>query len=106
MSAICAPPSQDDDTNAAGVQLPNAATTREGDGLPNSAASHRLVSARAGKSTPVSMPRPSSIQTRSSVAKLPVADLAYGQPPSPPADESNSVIPASSPTRTFANACP
>src|SRR5215211_1377772 len=88
MSAICAPPSQDDDTNAAGVQLPNAATTREGDGLPNSAASHRLVSTRAGKSTPVSMPRPSSIQTRSSVARLPVADSAYGQPPSPPAEES------------------
>ena len=43
---------------------------------------HTLVSTSAPRSTPVSMPRPSSIQTRSSVARLPVALSAYGQPPS------------------------
>jgi len=46
---------------------------------------HALVSASLSRSTTGRDARPSSIQTRSSVARLPVADSAYGQPPRPPA---------------------
>src|SRR5690606_2459980 len=65
-----------------------ALTTRDGLGRPGSSAIHTLVSSNLSTSTPCSIPSPSSIQTRSSVARLPVADFAYGQPPRPPAEES------------------
>ena len=58
------------------------------------------------RSTPCWMPRPVSIQTRSSVARLPVALLAYGQPPRPPALASNVVMPARSAARVLASAWP
>jgi carbonic anhydrase len=53
-----------------------AMTTRDGEGLLRWSAIQRLVLTRASRSTPWSMPRPSSIHTRSSVARLPVADSA------------------------------
>ena len=71
-------------------------TTREGLGRPSTPAIQRLVSTSAPRSTPVSMPRPCSIQTRSSVARLPVALSAYGQPPRPPALASKVVMPCCS----------
>ena len=54
----------------------SARTTAEGLGRPRCPAIHALVSTSAARSTPCSMPRPVSIQTRSSVARLPVALLA------------------------------
>ncbi len=53
-----------------------ALTVRDGLGRPSRSAIHTLVAVRRARSTPVSMPRPWSIHTRSSVARLPVADLA------------------------------
>src|SRR3712207_1825889 len=72
---------------------PRAETTRDGEGRPRCSASHRLVPTRADRSRPCSMPSPSSSQTRSAVARWPVADPANGQPPTPPAEASNSVTP-------------
>src|SRR6186713_1731072 len=66
-----------------------AVTTLDGLGRPNWPAIHALVATSLSRSTPVSMPSPLSIQTRSSVARLPVALSAYGQPPRPPALASN-----------------
>ena len=51
----------------------NAATTRDGLGRPSCSDIQRLVAQRASRSTPEAIPRPSSCQTRSSVARLPVA---------------------------------
>jgi hypothetical protein len=44
----------------------------------------RAASATFACSTPVSMPMPCSIVSRSSVARLPAAPGAKGQPPNPP----------------------
>ena len=71
-----------------------AVTVREGLGRPSCPAIQALVRTSASRSTPVSMPRPCSCQTRSSVARLPVALPAYGQPPRPPALASTVVTPA------------
>ena len=51
---------------------------------------------------------PQSIQhvDRSSVARLPAAPGAYGQPPRPPADASNVVMPNGSAASTLASAVP
>ena len=51
-------------------------------------------------------PIPWSINTTSSVATLPVAPLAKGQPPSPDTDESTVDTPYSSAVRMLANAWP
>ena len=61
------------------------------------------------RSTPVSTPNPSSMYTTSSVATLPVAPGAYGQPPSP-GDEAGAPVsthPArrSAPPRPGARTC-
>ncbi|KAJ0947097.1 hypothetical protein HanRHA438_Chr01g0011371 [Helianthus annuus] len=45
------------------------------------------------RSTLVFTPSPLSIYTTSSVATLPVAPFAYGQPPRPDTDESTTLIP-------------
>jgi len=58
------------------AQPASARTTRDGDGRPSCSAIHPLVATSASRSTPCSTPSPSSIQTRSSVARLPVADSA------------------------------
>src|SRR4051812_5041070 len=56
----------------------------------------------ASRSTPVSTPWCWSRYTRSSVATLPVARGAYGQPPSPPTDASSTRAPPSSAASAFA----
>src|SRR6185312_16453126 len=84
----------------------SAVTTREGEGRPSCSAIQTLVSTRAERSTPVSTPAPSSAQTRSSVARLPVALLANGHPPSPPADESTTVTPSASAAKVLVSAWP
>ena len=53
-----------------------ALTTRDGEGRPRWPAIHAEVSTSASRSMPVSTPAPSRSQTRSSVARLPVADFA------------------------------
>src|SRR5204862_4918753 len=70
-----------------------ARRVRDGLGRPRASAIQALVAVSRPRSTPVSMPRPCSIHTRSSVARLPVALLAYGQPPRPPAEASTVVTP-------------
>src|SRR5262249_30925745 len=55
----------------------------------STSASHSAVAISPSISTPVSMPSPSNRYRRSSVAMLPVARGANGQPPSPPIDASN-----------------
>src|SRR5690606_12099619 len=87
-------------------RLASAWTTRDGLGRPSRSASQTLVATRDLRDTPVSMPRPCSIHTRSSVARLPVALLAYGQPPMPPAEASTVRTPARSAASVFASAWP
>jgi len=55
---------------------------------------------------PVSIPISWSIDTRSSVAMLPVAPAGTGQPPSSPKLDSKLVTPASSAASAFASPCP
>src|SRR3546814_9232713 len=50
---------------------------------PSSADSQCPVAASAARSTPVCMPMPCSMYSTSSLATLPLAPLAYGQPPVP-----------------------
>src|SRR5699024_8571526 len=85
---------------------PSARTGADGLGRPRTPAIHVLVRTSASRSTPCSMPSPVNIQTRSSVARLPVALRAYGQPPNPPAEASNVVMPCRRPARAFDRACP
>src|SRR5918997_4579112 len=61
---------------------------------PGRAAASRATGRRASRSTPVATPIRSNIQTTSSVATLPVAPGAKGQPPRPPAEASNTRRPA------------
>ena len=56
--------------------------------------------------TPCSKPSRSRRYTRSSVARLPAAPGAYGQPPVPPLAASKQRMPASSPATTLARAVP
>ena len=51
----------------------SAVTVRDGLGRPSCLAIHTLVSTILARSMPVAMPSPSSCQSRSSVARLPVA---------------------------------
>jgi hypothetical protein len=57
-------------------------------------------------SMPVRMPIPLSIYTTSSVATLPVAPLAYGQPPTPPTAESITEMPCCSAIKMLDSAWP
>ena len=65
-----------DDPPHVANSAPSAVTTRDGLGRPSWLAIHTLVDTSLARSTPVSIPMPCSIQTRSSVARLPVADSA------------------------------
>ncbi len=60
----------------------------------------------ASRSTPVATPMSSTMCTSSSVAMLPVAPGAYGQPPRPPTDASKSLTPSSSAASTLARPVP
>src|SRR5690606_7620450 len=73
---------------------------------PSSAASQRPVSTRRSRSMPVSMPRPWSMYATSSLATLPLAPVAYGQPPVPDTEESTTATPSSRQASRFASACP
>src|SRR5450830_704602 len=53
------------------------------------------ASTTMSRSTPVSTPSPCIMYSTSSVATLPVAPLAYGQPPSPDTDEWKILMPTS-----------
>ena len=66
----------------------------------------REQASSAGRSTPVSMPISWSIETRSSVAMLPVAPAGTGQPPSSPKLDSKDSTPDSSAASTFASPWP
>jgi hypothetical protein len=52
------------------------------------------------------MPRPFIRYTTSSLATLPVAPFAYGQPPSPATEQSNVAIPISSAAYVLVSAWP
>src|SRR5690625_4563800 len=75
----------------------SAFATREVRGRDSAADSHGEISSSARRSTPVWMPKPVSIQMRSSVARFPVADLANGQPPVPATAESKMRTPLRKP---------
>ena len=60
----------------------------------------------ASRSMPVSKPIASSMKTRSSVATLPLAPGACGQPPSPPSEASKERMPVSSAATTLARPRP
>jgi hypothetical protein len=64
------------------------------------------ASVSLSKSIPVVRPNPCNMYTKSSVATLPVAPLAYGHPPNPAADESIVRISKSNATKILFNACP
>ena len=66
----------------------------------------RGVEQRARGRSPVAMPISCSIETRSSVAMLPVAPAGTGQPPSSPKLDSNDAQPASSAASTLASPWP
>src|SRR6266513_1876337 len=57
---------------------------------------HCPISTSRSRSTPVLMPSPCSMYTTSSVATLPEAPAAYGQPPRPATEASNVATPSSS----------
>src|SRR5438128_7656542 len=67
---------------------------------------HCPISTSRSRSTPVLMPRPCSMYTTSSVATLPEAPAAYGQPPSPATEASNVATPISSAAQRSASAWP
>src|SRR5690606_40263662 len=75
-----------------------------GTGLPRCASSHRATSISCSRSMPVSYPERLSMYTRSSVATLPVALGAKGQPPIPPTLASNVYTPAETAAYAFATA--
>ena len=76
------------------------------EGAPQQLLDARAQASSAGRSMPVSIPISCSIETRSSVAILPVAPAGTGQPPSSPKLDSKLSIPASSAASTLASPCP
>src|SRR5690606_25317804 len=71
------PVARADVLRADAAQAPDSArATAEAGVLPSASAMKTDVSTTASRSTPVSMPSPRSIHTRSSVARLPVALFA------------------------------
>ncbi len=75
-------------------------------GRPRISCARRAQASSASRSMPVSMPISCSIETRSSLAMLPVAPAGTGQPPSSPKLDSKLSTPASSAASTFARPCP
>src|SRR4030095_2059087 len=63
-----------------------------------SLASHALASTSASSETPVATPLRSNRSTTSSVATLPDAPGAYGQPPTPPREPAGTPTPIVSPS--------
>src|SRR5262245_60346050 len=78
----------------------------DGSSWPTNVAAVRDASVSLSRSMPVLTPMPCSIDTTSSVARLPDAPGAYGQPPSPPAAESIVVIPSVNAITQLASAVP
>lgn len=76
-----------------GSVLPIASVTFDSDGRFSDLHIQRPVSTSCCKSTPDRTPNPLSMNTTSSVAALPDAPRAYGQPPSPDTDESTTAMP-------------
>src|SRR5499427_1341182 len=83
-----------------------ARSTWDGSSRPTMRSAAAAASIIAARSTPVPTPMSSTMYTSSSVAMLPLAPGAYGQPPSPPTDASKSSTPSSSAARTFASPVP
>src|SRR5688572_6404277 len=73
----------------------SALLTLEEGSRPSTPQIHCPMPTSLPRSTPVSTPRPCSMYTTSSVATLPEAPLAYGQPPRPAMDESKVRTPTS-----------
>lgn len=78
-----------------GLRLPVLVPNRQGLQAAMDAGVREIAVFTAARLTPVVMPMPSNRWTRSSVATLPVAPGAYGQPPSPPTEQSNVRMPSS-----------
>src|SRR3954469_9687007 len=75
-------------------------------GRPRTSRAARAACSSASRSTPVSMPISWSIETRSSVAMLPVAPAGTGQPPSSPKEDSKESMATSSAASTLARPWP
>ena len=86
--------------------LNKARATREAVWRPKASLMNTPASTRRSRSMPVSIPMPCSMYTTSSVATLPVAPLAYGQPPRPAMDVSNCQTPNARLARVLASAWP
>src|SRR5271166_2310330 len=71
--------------------------------MPSASAAAAII---ASRSIPVATPMSSTMWTSSSVAMLPVAPGAYGQPPRPPTEASKSDTPSSRAARTLASPVP
>src|SRR6185369_11008939 len=85
---------------------PPACPTLVASGRPSASAMNRAATRRASRDTPCWRPIASRRYTRSSVARLPAAPGAYGQPPVPPVEASKARIPADIAAATFARAVP
>src|SRR5581483_573207 len=88
------------------LDLGPARSTWEGSTRPTMRSASAAASIIASRSTPVDTPMSSTMWTSSSVAMLPVAPGAYGQPPSPPTDASKSATPSSRAASTLARPVP
>src|SRR5436190_13902023 len=75
-------------------------------GRPRTSCTAREHSSSLPRSIPVSKPISWSIETRSSVATLPVAPAGTGQPPSSPNEDSNERTPTSTAASALASPCP
>ena len=75
-------------------------------GRPSSSCTARAQASSASRSMPVSWPISWSIETRSSLATLPVAPAGTGQPPSSPKEDSNERTPASRAASALASPWP
>ena len=71
--------------------------------MPSASAAAAII---ASRSMPVTTPMSSTMCTSSSVAMLPVAPGAYGQPPRPPTEASKSATPSSRAASTLASPVP
>src|SRR5580765_6835671 len=92
--------------HAAFVLAESARATRDSVGRPSTPQMKSPAAISFAMSTPVSMPRPSSMYSTSSLATLPVAPFAYGQPPSPATELSYVATPHSSAASVLASAWP
>src|SRR5690606_21590531 len=79
-----------------------ALASMEAAGVPRTPSNHRAVSMAESRSMPVATPERCSKYSRSSVAMLPVARGANGQPPSPPTLLSSTSAPASKAAQALA----